>query len=101
MADIEQKIFEKDVKIIPVISEKARDLMQSQNVYTFKIFPPSLNRKEIKKIIENKFKVKVEEVRTINYPKRKRGRSRILSVRPRFKKAYVKLEKGYSISIFE
>jgi len=91
----------KNFKIIPIISEKSRELVNLQNTYVFKIFPPDLNRNEIKKLVEKFFNVKVKEVRTINYSKRIRGRSKILSVRPKFKKAYVKLEKGYSISIFE
>ncbi len=93
--------MKKEAKILPVISEKSRNLSTSQNTYVFKIFPPDLNKVEIKSLIEKKFNVKVREVRVINYSKRKRGRTKILNVRPRFKKAYVKLEQGYSISIFE
>jgi len=93
-------IIEEDVEIMPVISEKTRKLAE-KNIFTFKIRPPKLNRSEIKRIIEKTFNVKVEEVRTINYPQRKRGITRIPSVRFSIKKAYVKLQKGYKIPIFE
>lgn len=89
------------IKIVPIISEKSKFLVNSQNTYLFKVFPYNVNRVQIKQFIEKKFKVKVAEVRTANYPKRKRGRTRIINVRPRFKKAYVKLAPNYSISIFE
>lgn len=97
----EQILYEKNVKILPIISEKSRNLINSQNTYVFKILPPNLNKQEIKYFIEKRFNVKVEEIRVVNYPKRIRGRTRILNVRPKFKKAYVKLSKGYSLSIFE
>jgi large subunit ribosomal protein L23 len=99
----EQKlpIIEEDVEIIPIISEKSRRLAQEENVYTFRVRPKHLNKTEIKHLIEKKFNVKVEEIRTINYPKRKRGRTRIPSVRLSFKKAYVKLKKEFKIPIFE
>ncbi len=94
------QIMEK-IEILPIISEKTKKLAENQNTYVFKIRPNFLNKIEIKKHIEKIFNVKVKEVRTINYPKRKRGRSRIPSTRPKFKKAYVKLESGYKIPIFE
>lgn len=93
---------EKDkIRIIPIISEKSRNLANSQNTYVFKVYPPNINKTQIKQFIEEKFKVKVLKVRTANYKERKRGRTRIINVRQRFKKAYVKLAPNYSISIFE
>ncbi len=89
------------IKLIPIISEKTRALANLQNTYVFKVFPPNINKTQIKQFIEEKFKVKVVKVRTINYQKRKRGRTRIINIRPKFKKAYVKLAPNYSISIFE
>ncbi len=101
--EVEKKLQmnEKNVEIIPIISEKSKKLIEKDNIYVFKIKPKNLNKTEIKKYIEKKFNVKVEKVRTVNYPKRKRGRTRIPSVRPAFKKAYVKLKKEYKIPIFE
>jgi large subunit ribosomal protein L23 len=88
----------KDIILGPVLSEKARKLAQvGQYVFYVK---PKANKVEIKKEIEKLFSVKVKEVRTMNYPKRLRGVTRLPSMRPRFKKAIVKLESG-SIPIFE
>ena len=88
----------KDIILGPVLSEKARKLAQvGQYVFYVK---PKANKIEIKKEIEKLFSVKVKEVRTMNYPKRLRGVTRLPSMRPRFKKAIVKLESG-SIPIFE
>jgi large subunit ribosomal protein L23 len=88
----------KDIILGPVLSEKARKLAQiGQYVFYVK---PKANKVEIKKEIEKLFSVKVKEVRTMNYPKRLRGITRLPSMRPRFKKAIVKLESG-SIPIFE
>lgn len=89
------------IKLIPIISEKARALANAQNTYVFKVFPSNVNKVQIKQFIEDRFKVKVLKIRTINYQKRRRGRTRIINIRPRFKKAYVKLAPNYSIPIFE
>jgi large subunit ribosomal protein L23 len=95
----ENIVFPKNIKISPIITDKTRALLK-QNIYTFKV-DPKLNKTEIKNFIEKYFNVKVEKVRTANYKKRVRGRTRIKSVRKRFKKAYVKLKEGYKIPIFE
>ncbi len=82
----------------PIISEKTHRLAR-QGQYTFYVRPEA-NKIEIKQEIEKMFGVKVAEVRTINLKKRVRGVTRIPSVRPKIKKAIVKLEKG-TIPIFE
>jgi large subunit ribosomal protein L23 len=92
-------IFPKNIDISPIITDKTRALLK-QNIYTFKV-DPKLNKTEIKNFIEKYFNVKVEEVRTANYKRRERGRTRIRSVRKKFKKAYVKLKEGYKIPLFE
>ncbi|HHE36631.1 MAG TPA: 50S ribosomal protein L23 [Candidatus Woesearchaeota archaeon] len=60
----------------PLSTEKAIRLMESENKLVF-IVDNKANKQEIKKAIEERFDVKVVQVRTINDPK---GR----------KKAYVK-----------
>ncbi len=93
--------LEKNLELLPIISEKTKALVNKENTYTFKIRPVSVNKTEIKKAIEKIFKVKVLGVRTVNYKKRIRGRTRIPNVRYRFKKAYVKIADGQKINIFE
>lgn len=82
----------------PVFSEKARQLAK-QGQYTFYV-KPDANKVEIRQEIERMFQVKIDDIRTVNLAKRVRGVTRIPSVRPRLKKAIVRLKQG-TISIFE
>jgi large subunit ribosomal protein L23 len=99
--NIDLNILREKIEIEPVITEKSRDLINKYNTYTFKVRPVSLNKNFIKSFIENKFKVKILDIRTINYKKRLRGRTRIPNLRKRFKKVYVKLPKEQKIDIFD
>jgi large subunit ribosomal protein L23 len=99
--NIDLNILKEKIEIEPVITEKSRDLINKYNTYTFKVRPVSLNKNFIKSFIENKFKVKILDIRTINYKKRLRGRTRIPNLRKRFKKVYVKLPKEQKIDIFD
>jgi len=99
--NIDFNILKEKIEIEPVITEKSRDLINKHNTYTFKVRPVSLNKNFIKSFIENKFKIKILDIRTINYKKRLRGRTRIPNLRKRFKKVYVKLPKEQKIDIFD
>jgi len=87
-------------KILPLITEKSLNLARNENKYTF-LVEPKINKSMLKKAIEKMFNVNVLKVRTMNYKKRIRGRLKIRSVRPRFKKAIVELKEGQKIPIFE
>lgn len=89
---------EKGIILGPVLSEKARQLVK-QGQFTFYV-QPEANKVEIRQEIEKMFPVKVAEVKTIHLRKRIRGATRIPSVRPRRKKAVIKLKEG-TIPIFE
>ena len=82
------------------VTEKASALL-AENCYTFEVMP-DVNRLEVKKAVEEAFKVKVERVRILNR-KAKPRRARMRRVRPGqvggMKKAMVVLEKGYKIDI--
>jgi ribosomal protein L23 len=99
--NIDLNILKEKIEIEPLITEKSRDLINKYNTYTFKVRPVSLNKNFIKSFIENKFKVKILDIRTINYKRRLRGRTRIPNLRKRFKKVYVKLPKEQKIYIFD
>jgi large subunit ribosomal protein L23 len=89
----------RDILKKPLITEKSMDLV-GENKYTF-IVDLDANKIEIKKAVEELFKVKVEKVHTIRYKgrvKRVRGR---LGRTPAFKKAVVTLKEGNKIEIFE
>ncbi len=88
-----------DFKILPLITEKSL-LLSKQGKFTF-LVDNNLNKPQIKKAIEKIFNVNVIDVKTANYKKRIRGRTRLKSVRPKFKKAIVELKQGQTIPIFE
>jgi len=94
-----QYILSKEVIIEPIITEKSRLLLQS-NQYVFRVNPKA-NRREVKVAVERLFKVNVEAVNIVKLKKRVRGRLRIPSVRPLTKKAIVTVKKGQEIPVFE
>ena len=90
----------------PILSEKGTLLSEKQNKYVFQVEKKS-NKLEIKQAIENKFKVKIQKVATLNMKgKRKnmtiRSNGNVLRTsgnRANRKKAIVTLQDGYSIDI--
>jgi large subunit ribosomal protein L23 len=81
----------------PQITEKATDLLKD-NQYIFKVFPGA-NKIEIKKAVEESYGVKVEAVRIINVPKRKRRLGKIQGWQQGYKKAIVKIKNGQKIEV--
>ncbi|CEI58699.1 50S ribosomal protein L23 [Candidatus Portiera aleyrodidarum] len=83
------KYKEKILKVLlgPYMSEKAL-LNISKGQYVFKVSKKAI-KKEIKKAVNLLFEKKVDRVRIVNIPKKKK--------KGRYKKAYVKLVKGESI----
>jgi len=88
-----------DIILEPIISEKSMGLMQDKK-YTFKV-AQNANKIEIKKAVEEIFKVEVEKVTTLNV----RGRQKRVGVHvgktPDWKKAIVKLKGTKTIEFFE
>ena len=90
----------------PILSEKGAMLSETLNKYVFQVNRSS-NKLEIKKAIENKFKVSVLKVSTLNY----KGKNKNMSIksnghvlrtngnRASWKKSIVTLEKGSKIDI--
>ncbi|MEO0275475.1 MAG: 50S ribosomal protein L23 [candidate division WOR-3 bacterium] len=90
-----------DIIIEPILTEKSVYLRDNFNQYVFKVAKDA-TKPEIKKAIEELFKVKVLEVRVVNVkPKRRRIRTRRYGYTSSWKKAYVKLKEGDRIRIFE
>ncbi|MCD6528355.1 50S ribosomal protein L23 [bacterium] len=81
----------------PHITEKATDLAR-KNQYVFRVWPKA-NKPQIKKAIEDLYKVKVVSVKIINTPPKRRRIGRISGWRPKFKKAIVKIKEGQKIEI--
>lgn len=86
----------RDIIIAPVITEKSA-LCEQEGTYVFKVAKKA-NKTQIKQAIEKIFNVKVENVNTVNvHPKKKRV-GRYEGMTKSYKKAYVKLAKGSTIS---
>jgi large subunit ribosomal protein L23 len=92
--------MEKNIIRRPVITEKATHLKEKENKYAFEVERNS-NKIEIKKAIEEIFKVTVEDVHTYITHGKIRTRGRFKGRRPDLKRAVVRLKKGDSIEFFE
>jgi len=84
----------------PLITEKTNIQKESYNQISFEI-DRNANRVEVKKAVENIFKVKVASVRTVQVKGKIKRRGRILGKRKDWKKAIVKLMPGERIDFFE
>ncbi len=91
-------IDERSYKILlaPHISEKASLVGERNQQYVFKVLKEA-NKNQIKKAVEDMFKVNVDHVRIVN-KKPTTVRNRIgIGRRSGWKKAYVKIAEGQSI----
>ena len=90
----------------PILSEKGTLLSETQNKFIFQVEKQS-NKLEIKKAVEEKFKVKIKKVATLNI----KGKNKNMTIksnghilrtngnRSSLKKAIITLENGFSIDI--
>lgn len=83
-----------------LVSEKGTNLRTDQNKYLFRV-DRNANKLEIKKAVEDLFKVKVEDVTTMVMPGKPKRLGRSEGKRSDWKKAAVKLKKGEVIELFE
>lgn len=88
----------RDIIIAPIITEKSANLEQNLNTYTFKVVKDA-NKIEIKKAIEEIFKVKVVSVNTTYTHSKTKRVGRYIGKTSRVKKAMVTLAEGNSIEI--
>ena len=84
----------------PLITEKGTLVGETTNQVVFKV-DRRANKIEIRRAVEAMFKVKVEDVRTVNVLGKTRRVKRALGKRPDWKKAYVTLAEGHRIDFFE
>ena len=80
----------------PYVSEKATRL-ESMNQYMFKV-TRFANKPEVKKAIQNRYKVTVVAVNMINMPSKKRTVGRHVGTKSGFRKAIVTLKEGDTIN---
>jgi large subunit ribosomal protein L23 len=84
----------------PIITEKTHSLKEAANKISFRV-GLTANKIEIRKLVEELFKVKVLRVNTIRMQGKKKRMGRTEGVRPDWKKAIVTLAPGEKISGFE
>ena len=93
--------------IKPILSEKGTMLAETLNQHVFQV-EKQCNKLEIKEAIEEKFKVKVKKVATMNF----KGKNKNVTIKSNghvlrtrgnqssWKKAIITLEEGSSIDMF-
>jgi len=89
-----------DIIRYPIMTEKTMLAYQMSRQCTFAVDRAS-NKVEIRKAVENLFKVKVEDVQTIRTKGKKKRVGKVLGKRPDGKKAIVTLQADQKIEIFE
>ena len=90
-----------DIIKYPLITEKSTDLKENEHTVGF-IVDIRANKHQIKRAVEELFKVKVDSVRVIVKKGKPRRYGRFVSKSPKYKKAYVKLKEGEKmIEFFE
>ena len=90
----QERVFQ--VLLGPHVSEKAAVVADMNNQYVFRVAVDA-TKLEVKKAVEQLFKVDVADVQTLKV-KGKVKRNRFgLSKKPSWKKAYVKLDQGQDI----
>jgi len=84
----------------PLVTEKSTDLRVKEDKYAFEV-DLKANKPEIKKAVEELFKVNVVEVHTMIVHGKVKRMGRFEGKRPNWKKAIVSLKKGEKIDFFE
>lgn len=77
----------------PIITEKGLGIKELQRTLVFEVAAQA-TKIEVKEAVQSIFKVKVDAVRTANFPGKERRRGRFAGYRPDWKKAYVRLKAG-------
>lgn len=93
--------FAQDIILKPVVTEHSMDIMRSQRKYTF-VVAQDANKIEIKKAVEELFKVKVSSVNTLHRSGKNRRRGLTHGQTAKSKRAIVTLtEDSKTIEFFD
>lgn len=79
------------------LTEKSSNLA-AENKFVF-LVQKSANKPQVKKSVESKFGVKVQDVHIVNLPAKERRRGNQIGWKPGVKKAVVKIQEGQTIEI--
>ena len=90
----QERVFQ--VLVGPHVSEKAAIVADANNQYVFKVAVDA-TKLEIKKSVEQLFKVKVSDVQTLKVKGKVKRNRYGYSTKPTWKKAYARLEQGQDI----
>jgi large subunit ribosomal protein L23 len=90
----QERVFQ--VLVGPHVSEKAAIVADASNQYVFKVAVDA-TKAEIRKSVEQLFKVKVDNVTTLKVKGKVKRNKNGFSTKPTWKKAYVRLEQGQDI----
>ncbi len=94
----------KSIIIKPLYTEKMARQQETLNKYAFSV-NPNANKIEIKNAIENKFDVKVKDVKTMNVRGKMRQQmtrqGRFIGRRSDWKKAIITLEADFKLDLFD
>jgi large subunit ribosomal protein L23 len=77
----------------PCLTEKATLLQEIDGKVVFKVHPKA-NKIDVKRAVEEMFKVKVQDVRTVNVQGKKKRVGKHIGYTRNWKKAYVTLAEG-------
>ena len=83
----------------PIITDKTTKAIED-NTYYFAV-DKSINKNQIKEIIEYTFNVKVKKINTQNQPSKIKKLGKFKGRLAKYKKAIIKLHNDYTINIFE
>lgn len=89
-----------DVIQRPIVTEKSSIAREEANIATFRVNPDA-TKHEIRRAVEELFEVKVEAVRTMQQPGKKKRVGKKIGRKPAWKKAIVELAEGHAIEYFE
>lgn len=84
----------------PLVTEKSTIGREEENIATFAV-DPNATKHDIRRAVEELFKVDVEDVRTMRQPRKKKRVGRNIGRKAEWKKAIVRLAAGQSIEFFE
>ncbi|MGB5242217.1 MAG: 50S ribosomal protein L23 [Lutimonas sp.] len=91
------------ILIKPIITEKATDLSELRNCYSF-VVNKQANKIEIKNAVESAYGVSVNSVRTVNYPVKRNTKytkqGLVTGMKGAYKKAFVQLAEGENIDFY-
>lgn len=85
-----------DVIKRPIVTEKAVTKKDNERTLCFEVAPKA-NKTLVKAAVEELFKVKVEEVRTVAHTGKLRRRGKFAGYRSDWKKAYVRVKAGEKV----